>query len=76
MRQRLLISLLLAVPFGTIVYLAIYGFFNRGGASATLSLLMLLKIVFAVCLVVAEQRFLQKTERAVKSLRFFHCGPV
>jgi hypothetical protein len=55
----LMISLLLAIPFGTIVYLAIYGFFNRGGASATLSLLMLLKIVFAVCLVVAQQRFLE-----------------
>jgi len=55
----LMISLLLAVPFGTIVYLAIYGFFNRGGASAILSLLMLLKIVFAVCLVLAEQRFLE-----------------
>jgi len=55
----LMISLLLAVPFGTIVYLAIYGFFNRGGASAILSLLMLLKIIFAVCLIIAEQRFLE-----------------
>ena len=55
----LMISLLLAVPFGTIVYLAVYGFFNRGGAGAILSLLMLLKIVFAVCLVIAQQRFLE-----------------
>src|SRR4051812_37882832 len=46
----LMVSLLLAVPFGTIVYLAIYGFFDRSGASGVLSLLMLLKIVFAVCL--------------------------
>jgi len=55
----LMIALLLAVPFGTIAYLAIYGFFNRGGASAVLSLLMLLKLGFAVSLVVAQQRFLE-----------------
>jgi hypothetical protein len=55
----LMIGLLLAVPFGTIAYLAIYGFFNRGGASTVLGLLMLLKLGFAVSLVVAQQRFLQ-----------------
>jgi hypothetical protein len=55
----LMIALLLATPFGTIAYLAIYGFFNRGGASAVLAVLMLLKLGFAVCLVVAQQRFLQ-----------------
>ena len=55
----LMLALLFAVPFGTLVYLAIYGFFNRGGAATTLSLLMLLKIGFAVCLVIAHQRFLQ-----------------
>ena len=55
----LMVSLFLAFPFGTIAYLAIYGFFNRGGASATLGLLMTLKIAFAVCLVLAHQRFLQ-----------------
>jgi hypothetical protein len=55
----IMVALLLAVPFGTIAYLAIYGFFNRGGASGVLSILMLLKIGFAVCLVLAQQRFLQ-----------------
>ena len=55
----LMVSLFLAFPFGTIAYMAIYGFFNRGGASATLGLLMTLKIAFAVCLVLAHQRFLQ-----------------
>ncbi len=55
----LMVALLLAVPFGTIVYLAVYGFFDRGGASAVLSVLMLLKIGFAVFLVLAQQRFLQ-----------------
>ena len=55
----LMVGLLTAVPFGTIAYLAVWGFFNRGGASGTLGLLMLLKVVAAVCLVLAHQRFLQ-----------------
>ncbi|MDY7227255.1 hypothetical protein [Hyalangium rubrum] len=55
----LMVSLFLSVPFGTIAYLAVWGFFNRGGASGTLGLLMLLKVVAAVCLVLAHQRFLQ-----------------
>jgi hypothetical protein len=55
----LMISLLLAVPFGTLAYLAIYGFFNRGGAVAALGILMTLKLGFAICLVLAHQRFLQ-----------------
>ncbi len=55
----LMVALFLAVPFGTLAYLALYGFFNRGGASAALGLLMALKIGFAVCLVLAHQRFLQ-----------------
>jgi len=55
----LMVALLLAAPFGTIAYLAIYGFFNRGGASAVLAVLLLLKLGFAVCLVLAQQRFLQ-----------------
>lgn len=54
-----MVSLFLAPPFGTLAYLAIYGFFNRGGAAAALSLLMLLKLGFVVCLVLAQQRFLQ-----------------
>jgi hypothetical protein len=55
----LMIALLLAVPFGTIAYMAIYGFFNRGSAAAVLSLIMLMKIGFVACLVLAQQRFLQ-----------------
>lgn len=55
----LMVALLLSVPFGTIAYLAIYGFFDRAGASAVLAVLMLLKLGFAVCLVLAQQRFLQ-----------------
>lgn len=55
----LMVSLLLAIPFGTLIYLVKFGFFNRGGASVLLSLVMLLKLGFAGSLVLAQQRFLQ-----------------
>jgi hypothetical protein len=55
----LMVGLLLAAPFGTLTYLALYGFFNRGGASILLGLLMTLKLGFAVCMLLAQQRFLQ-----------------
>jgi hypothetical protein len=55
----LMVSLFTAVPFGTIAYLAIWGFFNRGGASATLGLLMTFKVAAAICLALAHPRFLQ-----------------
>ena len=58
-RLLLMVGLFTAAPFGTIAYLALWGFFNRGGAAGTLGLLMLLKVVAAVCLVLAHQRFLQ-----------------
>jgi hypothetical protein len=53
-----MVTLFLAVPFGTIAYLALWGFFPRGDASVLLSLLMFLKIAFCVFLVLAQQRFL------------------
>ncbi len=55
----IMVALFTATPFGTIAYLAIYGFFNRPAASVALSLTMLLKLGFAGCLVFAHQRFLQ-----------------
>jgi hypothetical protein len=55
----LMVSLLLSIPFGTMVYLAIWESFDTQGAAVALSLLMTLKIVFVVCLVLAHQRFLQ-----------------
>jgi hypothetical protein len=55
----LMVGLLLAIPFGTIAYFAIWANFDTSGAAAALSILMTLKIIFAVCLVLAEQRFLQ-----------------
>jgi hypothetical protein len=57
----LMIGMLLAPIFGTIAYFILFGPFDRAGASATLSLTMLLKIGFAICLVLAQQRFLQNT---------------
>ena len=55
----LMLALLVAVPFGTIVYLAAWGHFARGAAASTLALAMLLKIAFLILLVVAHQHFLQ-----------------
>jgi len=55
----IMIGLVTATPFGTLAYLAIWGFFNRGGASAALSVLMALKIAFVILLVLSHQRFLQ-----------------
>jgi hypothetical protein len=53
-----MVSLFLAAPFGTIAYLAIFGFFPRADAAVVLGLLLALKIGFTVCLVAAQQRFL------------------
>ena len=54
----LMIGLLLSF-FGAIVYFAVWGSFPRGEAAGILALLLLLKIVAAVCLVLAHERFLQ-----------------
>jgi hypothetical protein len=55
----IMVSLLLAAPFGTLAYLALYGDFSTGTAQVILNLLLFLKLVGAVCLVLAHQRFLQ-----------------
>jgi hypothetical protein len=55
----LMVGLFLAPPFGTIAYLAIWGFFDRGSASVALSIILLLKLGVAVCLVLAHQGFLK-----------------
>lgn len=54
-----MIALFFSAPFGTIAYLALWGFFPRGDAAVLLSLLMFLKLVFVVMLLLAQQRFLQ-----------------
>jgi hypothetical protein len=55
----IMIALFLAAPFGTMAYLAMYGSFNRAGASAILSASMFLKLGGAVFLVLAHQGFLK-----------------
>ncbi len=55
----LMVSLLMSVPFGTIAYLAVWADFPTGLAQVALSMIMTLKIVFAIFLVLAHQRFLQ-----------------
>ncbi|HWA89854.1 MAG TPA: hypothetical protein VG889_07455 [Rhizomicrobium sp.] len=55
----LMVTLLVAIPFGTIAYMAAWGHFPVGTAEGTLALIMLLKIVFCILLLLAEQRFLQ-----------------
>lgn len=54
-------GLFVSVPFGTIAYLAIWGFFPVGKSAAVLGLLLLLKLVFLVLLVLAQQKFLKAT---------------
>lgn len=55
-----MVALFFAVPFGTVAYLALWGFFPRGDAAIILSLLMFLKLASAVFLILAQQRFLQQ----------------
>jgi hypothetical protein len=54
------VTLLLATPFGTIAYLAMYSFFDRAGAGTILGLSWFLKIGAAVCLMLAHQRYLKQ----------------
>ena len=54
-----MVSLLLAAPFGTIAYFAIFGHFARGVAGGELAAIMMLKLLFAGALVLAQQRFLE-----------------
>ena len=48
---------LLASFFGAIVYVALYGHFARGVAAGYLTVILVMKFAFAVCLVLAHQRF-------------------
>ena len=54
-----MIGLFTSAPFGTIAYLAIWGFFPTGTASAMLGLSLVLTLVFTILLALANQRFLQ-----------------
>ncbi len=54
-----MVGLFVAAPFGTLAYLAIWGFFPVGDAALVLGLLLLLKLVMTGLLVAAQPRFLQ-----------------
>ncbi|MCW5981495.1 MAG: hypothetical protein KIT09_25645 [Bryobacteraceae bacterium] len=58
-KLMIMVGLFMSPPFGTLAYLAVWGFFNRGGAAAMLAFLMILKLAFVVLLILAHQRFLQ-----------------
>lgn len=70
----LMVSLLMAVPFGTIAYFAIWGTFDTDHARVVLSLLMTLKIAFAICLVLAHQGFLKFKPLVMITLTSFVCN--
>lgn len=55
----LMVSLLVAAPFGTIAYMVAWGHFPSDQAEATLALVMVLKLAFCVLLLVAAQGFLK-----------------
>jgi hypothetical protein len=63
-----MIGLFLAVPFGTIAYLAIWGSFDRGGAAATLGTLLFLKLAFGVLLLLANPRFVETRKLVILAL--------
>jgi hypothetical protein len=70
----LMLALLLSIPFGTVVYMALYGGFNKGGAAVTLGTLLTLKIAFALFLVLAHQRFLQNKGLVLLTLTAIVCN--
>jgi hypothetical protein len=56
-----MLGLFLAPPFGTLAYLAIWGFFATAAATTTLGILLALKLAAVVLLVLAQQNFLKNT---------------
>lgn len=54
-----MVGLFVAAPFGTIAYLAIWGFFPVGSAKAVLGLLLLLKLAMIGLLLAAQPKFLE-----------------
>jgi hypothetical protein len=53
-----MLALLLAPPFGTLAYLAVWGHFDRSAASLVLAMLLLMKLGCGLCLLLAHPRFL------------------
>jgi hypothetical protein len=55
----IMVSLFLAIPFGTIIYLALYGAFNSTAAATALSCNFVLKLVFIILLIFISPKFLE-----------------
>lgn len=70
----IMVALFSAAPFGTIAYLALWGFFPRGDSAVILGLLMTLKLGAAACLVLAHQRFLRLTRLVLLVLTSLVCN--
>ncbi|MDH6460569.1 hypothetical protein M2302_000730 [Micromonospora sp. A200] len=69
----IMVSLFLAAPFGTLAYLALWGFFPVGEASLLLGLVLLLKLVWVVLLLLAQPRFLQNKGLVLLALTTLLC---
>lgn len=72
----LMVSLLLSVPFGTIIYLVVYGSFPKGAMLALLGAIMLFKIGAVVALVMGQQRFLQNKALVLLILTSFAASAI
>jgi hypothetical protein len=57
-KLMVMVGLFVATPFGTIAYLAVWGFFPVSRSAVVLGLLLFLKLVFVGLLVVAQPKFL------------------
>jgi hypothetical protein len=71
-----MVSLFLAAPFGTLAYLAVWGFFPVGDAAVLLGLVLLLKLVWAGLLLLAQPRFLQNKGLVLLALTTLLCTVV
>ncbi|MGC5224702.1 hypothetical protein ACPW96_19225 [Micromonospora sp. DT81.3] len=54
----IMVSLFLAAPFGTLAYLAIFGFFDTGASAVMLGLIIFFQLAAIVFLIVAQQSML------------------
>ncbi|MGW4500887.1 hypothetical protein ACWENR_20020 [Micromonospora sp. NPDC004336] len=68
-----MVSLFLAPPFGTLAYLALWGFFPVGDASVLLGLVLLLKLAWAGLLLAAQPRFGQNKGLVLLALTTLLC---
>lgn len=69
-----MIGLFLAVPFGTIAYIVIWGFFSRGTAAAVLGGIIILQIAAAVCATLNNRSFLQNKTMVLLLLTSLGCN--